>query len=212
MIAISRFAPPAGYTNNVKTPGERFLRTNPNPSRADFKKHEYWRYIHNDLYNLYNGICAYCASWTPRHALPTDPNYTSVDHFIPKSQMPSMAYDWTNYRLSRARLNSNKGNSLEIVDPCHIQNGWFILDFTTFLILPNSTLTNVLFDRIDKSITLLGLNDNDFVDQRLDIIYDYAWDRININDLTSTYPFIVSEMLRQNFDIVFKADVKLLKP
>jgi hypothetical protein len=212
MIRVQLYAPPNDYVRRVKTPGERFLARNPHPTTAQFKPHSYWQLIHNDLYNIYNGICSYCASWTPRHASLTDPNYTSIDHFIPKSIDHRLAYEWSNYRLCRARLNSKKDNSLEIIDPFYVQNGWFIVDFTTFLILPNPNLPLYLFDRVYLSITILGLNDNDFVEQRLDVIYKYSINSVSMNDLIDTYPLIAEEMTRQGFDANFKEDIKKLVP
>lgn len=209
MIRVNQFNPPLDFDVRVKIPGEKFLATNPTPSNKQFKPHCYWNLIHDELYNLYHGICSYCASWTPRHILPSDPNYTSVDHFIPKSIDAKLAYEWSNYRLCRARLNANKDNNLDVIDPFYVQNGWFIMDFTSFLILPNAVLTSFQFSRVEKSINILGLNDNDFVEQRFDVIYKYSIDAISMNELISSYPFIALEMQRQNFDHNYKEDIRL---
>ncbi|NMH26543.1 HNH endonuclease family protein [Flavobacterium silvaticum] len=210
MIQIVQHNEPANFDTDVRIPGTNFLAIVPHPSKKQFQPHKYWNRIHNDLYVLYDGICAYCASWTPRRATPSDPNYTSVDHYIPKSKNPGLAYDWLNYRLCRARMNANKADSLEVLDPFFIQNGWFVIDFTSFLILPNSSIEPWKASRIEKSIEILGLNDNDFVDQRLDIIYSYSQETISFADLSSTYPFIAMEMKRQDFDNNFKDDIKML--
>lgn len=137
MIRMRQFPPPAKYYPQVRVPGMSYLQINPNPSAAEFKRHAYWQKIHNDLYQLYNGICSYCALWTTR-TVRADRNYTSVDHFIPKSFQPMLAYEWTNFRLCRARLNANKDNSLDVIDPFYVENGWFQIDFTTFLLVASS--------------------------------------------------------------------------
>jgi hypothetical protein len=168
VIQVTQYTPPSHYANQVREKGRRFLARVPNPTSSQFKKHAYWRDIHDDLYKLYNGICSYCASWTPRTP-DAGNNHTSVDHFIPKATLPSHAYEWSNYRLCRARLNSFKSNSLVVVDPFFIGPNWFVIDFTSFLLKPNpSAAVNLTAKlRIQKTIDCLHLNDNDYVQERL---------------------------------------------
>jgi hypothetical protein len=199
VIKIQQFPPPAIYDSEVRRKGLKFLRRNPNPSASEFSKHAYWKAIHDDLYQLYNGICSYCASWTTRNQGPTRDN-TSVDHFIPKSVEPKMAYEWANYRLCRARLNSNKDDSMEVMDPFYIENGWFQIDFTTFLIVPSPELPYLVREHVNRTIDTLGLNDNDYVDERLEVVKLYTLDSITINNLELKYPFIAEEIRRSNFD------------
>ena len=133
MIRIQRYSPPPHYKQDVQQRGRKYLARNPTPSSRDFNGHAYWHSIHD---NLYSGICVYCATWTPRSG---GADQTSIDHFIPKSEEPSMAYDWDNFRLCRRRLNTRKGASLEVMDPFYIEDGWFTIDFTSFLIRPLNT-------------------------------------------------------------------------
>jgi hypothetical protein len=204
MIRIEVFDPPATYINDVFLPGMQFLAASPNPSNKEFKRHSYWKRIHAPIYDLYGGICCYCASWTPKPKESNILDVTSIDHFIPKSVNPSLAYDWRNFRLCRSRLNINKGNSLNIMDPIAIRNGWFILDFSSFLILPDPTLALYLKKRINDSITILGLNGNDYLEQRLDVILNYSINVISFEELQEKYPFIGIEMIRQDFDLNYK--------
>ena len=199
VIRIQQFPPPASHEALVLHPGLRFLRKNPNPSAGDFAKHAYWKKIHNELYQLYAGVCSYCASWTPRHQ-GGHPDHTSVDHFIPKSEQPAMAYEWANFRLCRARLNANKSNSMEVIDPYYIANGWFQIDFATFLIVASSGLSSLVRGYVDETIGILRLNDNDYVNERVEVIKLYSLDHITINNLNFRYPFIAEEIRRTNFD------------
>lgn len=208
MIKIRQFPAPAIYVSAVRRPGLRFLLRHPKPSKKDFSNHNYWKNIHGDLYTLYNGICSYCASWTPRNP-GIAPDHTSVDHFIPKSVQPILAYEWTNFRLCRSRLNFNKGDSTEVMDPFYIENGWFQIDFTTFLIIASIELPGLIRDHINRTIDILGLNDNDYVDERLEIIKLYTLDRVTINSLELKYPFIAEEIRRSNFDANLK---QLMRP
>src|SRR6266850_6108989 len=149
MIRMILGAPPAHYATRVRDRGRAFLRRRPWPSHNQWKNHNYWREVHDDLYQQHNGICAYCASWTPRRRIsPSDPDNTSVDHFIPKSAVPNQAYEWTNFRLCRARLNHRKDIFRDVLDPCTIADDWFELDFLTFRIRPASGLSPGISTRV----------------------------------------------------------------
>ena len=61
----------------------------------------YWRERLDDLQAAYGRVCAYlCVRIT------TDP---SVDHYVAKSRRWDLVYEWTNYRLACASMNSYKG-------------------------------------------------------------------------------------------------------
>lgn len=203
MIRIAQFPPPASYAQRVKIPGENFLARNPHPTNKEFNKHSYWRRMHEDLHTLYAGICAYCASWTPRNSSTTNDRST-VDHFIPKSVSPIMAYQWENFRLCRSRINANKGINLKVMDPFHVDNGWFQIDFLTFMVVASPTSSQIVFDRVTDSIRILCLNDNDYVNERVEVIRRYCLDIITFDNLRENWPFIASEILRVNFDMTLK--------
>ena len=202
MIRINRFPEPSTFHNLVEKPGLKYLHTNPHPTSNEFRKHAYWQRIHNDIYTLYNGICAYCASWSPRSS--KSPNQTSIDHFIPKCEYPIGAYNWENYRLCRARINANKGDNPQIVDPFYVNNDWFQIDFSTFLILANCNSPPYAFYRIQATIDCLELNGNDYVNERIQIIREYCLGRTTLSNLRAKYPFIASEIVRCNFDTAFR--------
>ena len=134
-------------------------------------------------------------------------NQTSVDHFIPKSFDSQMAYEWTNYRLCRERLNMKKSNCIEVMDPFYVKNEWFIIDFSTFLIRPSSHVTPIVKQRVNSTLNLLGLNDNDYVQERVEIIADYSCEFLTFDFVRSKYPFIANEIIRQNFDHKFKQTI-----
>jgi hypothetical protein len=203
VIRIPQHPPPGNFNALVRRRGRRFLSRNPQPTAAEFSRHDYWKKVHGNLYSLYHGICAYCAQWTPRLASPRF-NYTSIDHFIPKSCEPWLAYEWSNLRLCRARLNLKKGDSLDVVDPLFVADGWFIIDFLTYLIKSNPSAPVWVRWRVERTITRLDLNSNDYVDERINIIRLYVLGRINLSQLHEKYPFIAAEVIRQDFDRRFK--------
>jgi uncharacterized protein (TIGR02646 family) len=203
VIRIQRLTPPTRYASKVRDKGGRFLNRIPRPSAQDFRKHSYWREVHKDLYIGYGGICAYCASWTPRKQSP-GVDHTSIDHFIPKSVEPNLAYEWDNFRLCRSRLNQNKDDNTDVIDPLQVENGWFCLDFLTFLIKPNVESPMGIQNLVQQTIDRLLLNHNDYVNERVGVVREYSTDIITLTQVSEKYPFIAAEIRRQNFDALYK--------
>ena len=182
---------PANFQSNVRSPGQAFLKTVPNPSGQQFRNHDYWRKSLIDLGTAYNGICAYSSFWLP--------NSSSVDHFYPKSQHPNLAYEWGNYRLSHAEINNDKGNSIEILDPFNIQNGWFILDIATMYVRPETSLPSSIQTSVKKTIDILKLNKDKWVEMRFGIFEKWKGCTSSMKQsIQEHYPFIAIELQRQN--------------
>lgn len=207
LIKIQAYSPPPHYEEMVRRKGLQYLTRNPRPSSADFSRHAYWSEIHNELYSLHSGICAYSASWTPRVRNAFSHN-TSIDHFIPKTLEPHLAYEWENFRLCRARLNANKGDRLDVMDPLYIRDGWFTVDFLTFLMRPLATAPDFVKTHVTSTIDCLRLNDNEYVEERIEVIRGYSCDQIPIDWLRMRYPFLANEILRQDFDTHFKEQMR----
>lgn len=200
MIPVTRQDEPAYFNNQIRRPGRAFLRRRPAPTTQQIRSNNLWRLCHDDLHYLYGGICAYSAQWTPRQRRPASIEHSSVDHFVPISAKHNLAYEWNNYRLARARVNSNKGDSTDVLDPFLIQPDWFVINFRTFLIRPNDGLSAALEGQIEDSITQLGLNDNDFVGERVGLLQAYAEGPpagVDFTFLEQRYPFIAYELTRQ---------------
>ncbi len=70
-----------------------------------------WRCL-NELYSLYNGICAYACV-----LIPPVTGGRSVEHFAPKMKHPDYAYEWKNYRLVCSLMNSRKRDFEDVLDP-----------------------------------------------------------------------------------------------
>ena len=135
MKKIPTFPEPSDFDERVRKPGQAFLSSlDGTPLSHDFRGHSYWSRAHNQLHRLYAGICAYSSAWTPL-PLPVnaDNGHSSVDHFMPKTESPNVAYEWSNFRLARAYVNQAKGNSTDISDPTSVCDEWFQINFKTFL-------------------------------------------------------------------------------
>jgi len=204
LIPVTPVAEPADFHSKVRAPGAAFLRTTPNPSSPQWRRNDYWRRALGDLFNAYNGICAYCASWTFRANQTTRPEDGTTDHFVPKSAVPAQAYEWDNFRLCRGRLNMRKENYRDVLDPLTLAPGWFKLDFRTFLLVPNPTLPAMDRARVVATIDRLQLNtDNDYVTERVGAIREYCAGKATLAQLDKRYPFFAAEMRDQDFDTKF---------
>jgi hypothetical protein len=108
-------------------------------------------------------------------------------------------------------LNHYKDRHTDVLDPCAITNGWFTVDFTTFLIRPAPGLPPGVEAQVKSTIARLQLNaDNDYVNERVAVIRNYTLNNMTFVDVVSKYPFIAHEMEAQNFDAVYKAPLATL--
>ncbi len=178
---------PGNFDTTVRRPGQAFLRRVPRPNSDQFKKKNYWKEALPHLKTAYRSICAYSSCWVPSSC--------SVDHFHPKTTHPALAYEWSNYRLSDAKINNNKGNSADVLDPFHIQQGWFILDIATLRVKPEPTLSAPILAAVERTITILRLNDDDWVQIRFEIFSQYRNGECAIGFLQKS--FMASEISRQ---------------
>jgi hypothetical protein len=198
LIPVAVQPEPLDFQVKVRARGSAFLRRRPHPTTGDFKQNNYWKECLPQLYAAYGGICAYSASY-----LPTE---HSLDHFLPKIQNPTHAYEWNNYRLASPRLNSHKGDSPDVLDPFQILPDWFVLNLTNFWIEPNVNLEPRIEAKVRKTIVVLRLNSDDiFVRNRFRVVREYAMGLTNFDFLKLNYPFIAYELERQNQQEAIKA-------
>ncbi len=179
-----------GFDSEVRKPGLKFLERNANPSSKEFNRHRYWTRATRHLMASYSRLCAY----TSLRLIDTG----SVDHFLPKSQHPYLAYEWHNYRLARQKINARKGDSERVVDPFQVESGWFVLDLPSCLIRPGDDLDKGTQESIDKTIEILQLNDDEnLVQERCDLLWELATGQITLGFLDRFYPFLSVEVQRQ---------------
>lgn len=201
MIRVAMPPEPAHHDAQVRVPGRAFLTDVPHPSTKQWNRNRYWSLVHDALYDGLGGICSYCATYTPRRRSP-GVDHTSIDHFVPKGRVPELAYEWSNFRLSRSKLNTLKGNFEDVIDPYVVVDGWFRLSFSSFKLYPEPSLTQDEKLRIERTIARLELNQDDkLVEQRSRAVYMYADGQLTFAYLQRYYPLIAHEMLAQDFDV-----------
>lgn len=190
MIRVGEVSEYAGFDSQVRQPGLRFLKMCNNPTSSEFKKHNYWIRATKELHTAYRHLCAY----TTRELVKTG----SIDHFKPKSKYPKLAYEWSNYRLARQAINLRKGNSEDVIDPFTVHDGWFTLDMPSCLIRPAQHTEREVRRAIHATINTLGLNrDESLVEERHRLLVHLADGNITLEYLDGHYPFLSSEVRRQ---------------
>jgi len=198
VIRVAERPKPADFDTKVRNPGHAFLKRSPNP--PNFKGMELWKNCLGDLRTAYKGICAYCCLWVPDRC--------SVDHFQPKTTSPHLAYEWNNYRLAHQNLNTYKGESTGVLDPFHIEDGWFTLDFDSCFVKPNRALPQNLQDEIANTVRILRLNTDDtLVQSRFDVVRLYSKGHCSMQFLEAQYPFLAVELKRQRLEEVIKGTI-----
>lgn len=189
MIPVERKPEPISFDLLVRQPGQILLaRHNPQRSK-DFEP--YWSQIKKDLHVAYDNLCAYTCIYLPSLE-------GTVDHFLPKSKYPRLAYEWDNYRLALAIVNQNKSDSTGLLDPFEIEENWFALDFPTCYVVIGNQMPNHLRDKAKETIEILKLNRNHFVDSRLNIVKIFWNKELDWRTMQQKYPFLASELGRQD--------------
>jgi hypothetical protein len=190
MMRIDPKPEPADFNKQVRQPGKRFLARYPNPTTKQFDSHSYWRKMAQQLHKCYDGICAYSCHW-----IPYDTGADTIEHFQPKSLHPTLAYEWSNYRLVCGTLNGRRGTE-DVLDPFTIQNGWFILEFPSLFIKAAPGLAPDLTAQIISTRDRLGLNDEGTcLKSRQRYVIDYCNKDISFNHLTRDAPFIAQQLV-----------------
>lgn len=192
MIPVQPQPEPTDFAQRVREPGAEFLRQLPRPTAKQWKGREYWQHALPDMRTAYKGICAYCAHWIPHST-----GSHSIDHFMPKSMAPELAYEWHNFRYVSSRFNSRKGTRA-ILDPFELEPNWFVLAFPSLLIKPNPTLQPDQKKAVLNTITILKLNtDETLVQERQNWLEFFGTGDISFAHLQKKVPFIAYELKRQ---------------
>ncbi|MEO5366222.1 MAG: hypothetical protein H7831_07665 [Magnetococcus sp. WYHC-3] len=154
----------------------------------------YWRDILPEMLDRYERRCAYLAM-NIQHATGSP----TVDHVLPKSYAWNQIYEWANYRLCAAIINSKKGALRTLVDPVDIGPDWFALNLNTLHVERGTAAPQAEWPRIDA--TLPVLNHRPCVQEREEYVRCYrlgpSAGGFDLVHLEYRAPFIASELRRQ---------------
>lgn len=175
-------------------------RRRPGRRRAKIADHEsdipadkfppFWRAAIPDLLMSYSRRCAFLALYL-EHATSTP----TVDHMLPKSRHWAAVYEWSNFRLCAASINSQKSDLSGIIDPFDCRDGWFALELVGFQVVIGPALPAAL--RGDATTTLEILNLPEFRRAREAYVNNYSAGEISLGYLQVRAPFVVHELRRQ---------------
>ena len=149
----------------------------------------YWRAALDDLQAAYDRVCAYLCV-----RISTD---ASVDHYLAKSRRWDLVYEWSNYRLACAAMNSYKGEYGDVLDPLEMQDGWFALELVEFQVVAGAGLVDRDAERVRSTIRRLHLNGPRFCRIRAEFAEARWNDEISADYLVRHAPFIARELIRQ---------------
>ena len=213
MIAVALADEPPAFDAKIRQPGlsaidelvgrpPRLRR--PGPRREKLADEEqdipadkfpqYWRDALPEMLEAYKRRCAYLAMYI--HHATGNP---TVDHVLPKSYAWNQVYEWANYRLCAAIINSKKGALLTLVDPFAIGPGWFTLNLNTLHVERGDGAPEAEWPRIEA--TLPVLNHRLCVKEREEYVRCYRLGPgaggFDLAHLEYRAPFIASELRRQ---------------
>jgi hypothetical protein len=210
MIRVHLAPEPSTFDAEVRQPGLNALaelvgepsrvRTGPKrPKIADRREDirskdfpTYWREALPDLLTAYHRICAYTALYIHRIT-----GAQSVDHMAAKSSHWRDVYEWNNYRLACARVNSRKGVKSPL-DPFEIEDGWFELELVDYQVIPGAGVQEPLRTQVRATIHDLHLNDPNQCLARADYADEYLARHTTLDYLERRAPFVARELRRQN--------------
>lgn len=152
----------------------------------------YWRDSLPAMLTAYQRCCAYLALYI-EHAT----GNPSIDHVVPKSKAWNQVYEWDNYRLACALINSKKNNLDLVLDPFTIAPGTFTLEFVAFQVKPGPAADEALKNKVEQSIAVLGLNSDECCKAREEYVTEYKNGGISLAHLERRAPFIAAELRRQ---------------
>lgn len=190
MIRVPVKACPSGFYKSVTRPGRQYLAAHPE-AKGKIAQH-IWAKGRNYVYDAYSGICAYCAVYGYEAC-----GY-EVDHFDAKCKTPAKAYEWKNLRLASRGMNLKKG-SRSVIDPFVLPDKAYLINFFTGRLRVNKHLPDTVQQELAATIRTLGLNDQSVIDTRTVPFSTYRKGELSSSVLARRYPFVASEMLRQNY-------------
>ena len=196
MIPVTPQPEPATFDNKVRQKGLNYLRMKgfslSHPIPKGTKLHPYWRDCLDDLHRSYQGICAYLSVFIERVT-----GGTSVDHFIAKSRLAGLAYEWSNYRLACSTMNSRKRNYESLLDPFEVRDGWFHLELVSGRVYANPLLPRSDKKAVEDTIKRLGLDDPQCRQMRARHFLYYVNEEVSSDHLRRNSPFVWYEAYRQ---------------
>jgi uncharacterized protein (TIGR02646 family) len=195
MIPVVAQPEPPSFDAKVRQKGRAWMQANhfdpaqPFPPKTKIKP--YWTDCLSDLHTAYSGICAYMCVYIDKVT-----GAKTVDHFAAKSKATAQeAYEWQNYRLVCALMNSRKNDFSDVLDPFQMSDSTFTLDLLSGRIAANPQHQDAVL--AEQAIKRLNLNHSECCELRVQWFQDYFAKRIASDYLKQKSPFVWQEAERQ---------------
>lgn len=210
MIRVEPAPEPPDFDQDVRRPGRAAIAEligeaageRPGPHREKVAERPedippaafppFWRRALPDMLESYHRLCAYLSLYI-EHAT----GARTVDHVIPRSKAWDQVYEWPNYRLACALMNSRKGATDRVLDPFQLEDDWFALELVEFQVKVGSGAQGAIAERVEATIEQLGLNDTECLRAREEYVKAYLEGHIDHDYLCRRAPFVARELERQ---------------
>lgn len=196
MIPVTAKPEPANFNAKVRQKGLRWLEKKEIDLDAaapdGFEFNPFWRDCLDDMYELYGRVCAYGGFYIEKVT-----GSPSVEHFIPKSKTPRLAYEWSNYRMVCSLLNGRKSDYEDVLDPFALSPETFYLNLASGAIYPNPNLDAQSQAAAQATIKRLKLDDDACRKRRTEDFDGYLRDGLPTEYLKRRSPFVWYEARRQ---------------
>lgn len=197
MIPVTAQPEPADFDDKVRQKGLKWLAKKnidldlPAPDRFEFNP--IWRDCLDAMYEAYDRVCAYGGFYIERvTGAPT------IEHFKPKSKVPRLAYEWSNYRMVCSLLNGRKSDYEDVLDPFSLPPETFYLNLLSGEIYPNPNLDNPARIAALATIKRLKLDGPECRKRRVEDFDGFLRDGLPAEYLQRRSPFVWYEAHRQN--------------
>lgn len=131
------------------------------------KLRPFWRACVDELREVFDRRCCYSGHYMRKSEV------VPVEHAVPKSLRPDLAYEWSNYRYASQRINGRKGTKIVLDPACFpADREVYHLDFVTGAIFPNPALMAdlpTLYRMAEKTVEDLELDDGLYRDERMEV-------------------------------------------
>lgn len=180
MMKFDRSPEPQDFDAKARQPGNQWLKENPNNPPKD-----YWSSFKPQLATGFRNLCGYAVMRI------VSQNGT-VDHYLSKSNRRDLAYEWTNYRYSFARINSCKSTyDSKILDPFEVEDDWFEVLLPSLQLVLTDAIPEQYRKRAEFTIKQLQLQDGDWMLEERQYYYDaYKNGDMTLNQLERDAPLI----------------------
>ena len=118
-----------------------------------------------------------------------------MDHVVPVSQAWDQVYEWANYRLCAALINSKKRDLMSLIDPFGMSSGWFALEFVGFQVVKGPEAPPEQRERIEATLPMLNIRD--CCKAREEYVRNYEEGHVDLAYLERRAPFVAMELRRQ---------------